>query len=844
MTGPRRQESSLSRLLAAADQNQQMSASPAVSTASSAAASPALARRSSLASRRPSIPQILRRPPPMPSRRGSVANEAAPAPPTETTALLSKQDSFRRHSMFPTSSSPTNARLQNHAVVIPIPPDPSLSLARARRKSLSSPGLQTIRSQAERPPAPSVRDREEYLPPVFLSSLRHSVQGSRVRLSAGSSSTADPGLVSGKAKSYSALTGPRLSDPRRAVSGGQRRRDVHRHRHRTPFGIASDHSAMSGRSSSHTPWRQHRRHVSQPDYPSRRSSGRDSVPSRFSRSSSSSSSSSSSTSSVLGYGSPREGDYWKDSDTDSLSSDDEIELKGVEWLLRQQRGIEESDEEETSPVSPPPPIDPVYAAAGPHLDGDINCCSENEDDSYIDFTLLENAFLEKHEGYLTSSALLFEGPAYTTRNFTPSEPHYRDLEEPQCTFYSPAVGVVRAKRFQDFAGDDGHWLRQQAEEGNFWIDVHRPSEEQLALIAKVFGIHALTLDDMIDTDIQREKCDAFNEYVSLAVRTIDLYEPSGQSSSSLLTGGGGGSSCGSAARGRTTTMWILVYPSCIITFHIQPLVQVPKTMQRLSRIYSATEKKSKHPHSFFDTAWVCYLLIDEVLEMLQPLIHHIDDESDQIENLVLYGWEDDEDALKGTEMLQRMHAARKQNTVLLRLLGDKVGVLKSVVKKGVVRGGAGGGSGGGGVLEGWKRGAELGLYFESLQDRAMADIQRLRVYEEMLTRSHSEYLEEISLCLNAASKKGGEITRNLTAVITLLVPLGAITGTMGINVRVPGQPDDDDDDDGDLGNFFLASLLMLGFFAGGYVLARRWSWFSDREADGATKPASLTESGG
>ncbi|KAJ3168763.1 CorA metal ion transporter [Geranomyces variabilis] len=777
----------------------------------------------------------------MASRRESVvgASETVPQPPpppTETTALLAKQGGFRRHSMFPTSSSPTNARLQNHAVVIPIPADNTAqSLARARRSSLSSPNFLATagrRGEVRTPPVPSVRDREEYLPPVFLSSLRHSsARGSRVRLSAGSSS-GGPGMVSGKARSYSALAGPRLSsDVRpRAASGGhqQRRQRVHRHRHHaTPFGIASDYSAMSGgRSGSQVP-PPHRRHVSQPDYPSRQSSGRDSAPSRFA-SSSSSSSSSSSASSVFGFGSSRQDDYWKDSDTDSLSSSDENEYKGVEWLLRQKRGGSESDEE--SAISPPGGAQsgdtqytsPAHAAAGgvagpQHFDSGEENSVDSANEPYIDFTLLEQTFLESHETYLTSSTLLFEGDAYTNRNFnSPSDPHYRDLAQPQCTFYSPGVGVVRAKRFQDFAGDDGQWLRRQAEEGNFWIDIHRPSEDELALIAKVFGIHALTLEDMIDADIQREKCDAFNEYVSLAVRTIDIYEPAGATPPAP--------GVAPTTRG-PTTMWILVYPSCIITFHVQPLVQIPKTMQRLSRIHSVTEKKSKHPHTFFHTAWVCYLLIDEVLEMLQPLIHHIDDESDQIENLVLYGWEDDEEASKGTEMLQRMHAARKQNTVLLRLLGDKVGVLRSVVKKGVVKGG-GGGLGGGGR---WKGGAELGLYFESLQDRAMADILRLKHFEEMLTRSHSEYLEEISLCLNAASKKGGGIARNLTAVITLLVPLGALTGTMGVNVRVPGQPDEDDDDR-DLTNFFLASLLMLGIFAGGYVLARRWSWFSDAAA--------------
>ncbi|KAJ3009490.1 CorA metal ion transporter [Thoreauomyces humboldtii] len=457
------------------------------------------------------------------------------------------------------------------------------------------------------------------------------------------------------------------------------------------------------------------------------------------------------------------------------SSDDELEAKGADWLLRRIGGETENDAVDLQ-------LDRnlLHSTEDPE---DVETLDEDEREWCFDFSHLEAGFLESHTTYTTSSALAFEGPTWP--HSSRHQDKYHDLAEPQCTFYSPSTGVVRAKRFQDFAGEDGRWLRDQATAGNFWIDIHHPTPEETELISKVFSIHPLTMQDILSGDYQTEKCDAYSDYICMAVRTVDLFEDSPN-----YLG--------------TTMIWILVFPRCILSFHMDPLPQIPVTVQRLSRI----QEKSQG-HTYFHTAWVCYLLVAEILDALDVLIHDVEHEADEIEDLVLYGWEDDEEAERGNEVLQRMHAARKRNTMLLRLMIDKARVLKGAGKKGAKTS----------SRDLW--GSELCLYFDSLLDRAVADIQRLRHYDEMLTRSHSEYLEEISLCLNAASKRAGELARKMTAVVTLLVPLGAITGMLGINVLVPGAPPEDpDDEEADLTSFFIASFTMIGLFVGGYIWAK------------------------
>ncbi|KAI8825953.1 uncharacterized protein EV422DRAFT_492153 [Fimicolochytrium jonesii] len=436
----------------------------------------------------------------------------------------------------------------------------------------------------------------------------------------------------------------------------------------------------------------------------------------------------------------------------------------------------------------------------------------------MDFSHLDALFVDP-EAYLQSSALSFEGSTLPPVWKKDETALADDVFVPEYVFYSPATGVVRAKRFQDFAGDDGTWLRRQAEVGTFWIDVLNPTAEELFLISKVFSIHPLTIDDIANDDMQREKCDAYPDYLALTIRVIDThnFDTSEELSPALL--------------------WILIYPHCILTFHMQPLSHVSKTIQRLAKLHNLTEKKLKlQVGTEFQTAWIGYLLIDEILSDLNPIIHHIKRESDELDEQLLDVWEDQVENFRDRNMLIRIHEARKQNVVILRLMVDKINVLKGVIKKGSR-----------GVGRGKLLGNELELYFDSLLDRAQAVAQQLKTFEEALTRIHSEYLEEISLCLNAASKTAGDLTRKMTAVVTLLIPVGAITGMMGyvackarlylrifrvnrpfvhsINVTVPGHHRDDGD--GDTTAFWFATVFMLSLIVSGYHFARKWHWFSD-----------------
>lgn len=65
--------------------------------------------------------------------------------------------------------------------------------------------------------------------------------------------------------------------------------------------------------------------------------------------------------------------------------------------------------------------------------------------------------------------------------------------------------------------------------------------------------------------------------------------------------------------------------------------------------------------------------------------------------------------------------------------------------------------------------------------------QNLNHYEKILSRSHSNYLAQISIEMTDANNQINDVLSKLTALGTVLIPMNLVTGLWGMNVHVPGQ---------------------------------------------------------
>lgn len=111
---------------------------------------------------------------------------------------------------------------------------------------------------------------------------------------------------------------------------------------------------------------------------------------------------------------------------------------------------------------------------------------------------------------------------------------------------------------------------------------------------------------------------------------------------------------------------------------------------------------------------------------------------------------------------------------LLRLMGNKADVVKGLSKR---------------CNENWLIApkSDIGLYLSDIQDHLVTMTQNLNHYEKILSRSHSNYLAQISIEMTEANNQINDVLSKLTALGSILVPMNLVTGLWGMNVHVPGQ---------------------------------------------------------
>lgn len=69
-----------------------------------------------------------------------------------------------------------------------------------------------------------------------------------------------------------------------------------------------------------------------------------------------------------------------------------------------------------------------------------------------------------------------------------------------------------------------------------------------------------------------------------------------------------------------------------------------------------------------------------------------------------------------------------------------------------------------------------GLYLSDIQDHLITMTQNLNHYEKILSRSHSNYLAQISIEMTDANNQINDVLSKLTALGTILIPMNLVTG--------------------------------------------------------------------
>ncbi|TKA28927.1 hypothetical protein B0A50_03338 [Salinomyces thailandicus] len=322
------------------------------------------------------------------------------------------------------------------------------------------------------------------------------------------------------------------------------------------------------------------------------------------------------------------------------------------------------------------------------------------------------------------------------------------------TIHAPELGglLMPGETFRDLfeLGPEG---------GVWWLDMLNPSEEEVFAICGAFRVHPLTRED-ITTQETREKVELFRSYYFLCFRSFYAVD---KKSEDYL---------------EPINVYAVVFREGLLTFSFCTNPHAANVRKRIGRLRDYVNLSAD---------WICYALIDEIVDAFAPVLRELEHETDTIEDSVFTARFEDSRAI-----LQQIGECRKKVMSLIRLLGGKADVIRGFAKK---------------CNEAYAvapRG-DVGLYLSDVQDHVVTMMSNLAHFEKMLSRSHSNHLSQISLNHIEQGSQANALLGKITVFATILVPLNLIAGLFGMNVHVPGQNQDG------LGWWFGIVGVILGF---------------------------------
>jgi magnesium transporter len=243
----------------------------------------------------------------------------------------------------------------------------------------------------------------------------------------------------------------------------------------------------------------------------------------------------------------------------------------------------------------------------------------------------------------------------------------------------------------------------------WWLDVLSPTDAEMKILAKAFGIHPLTSEDIMLQE-QREKVELFRHYYFVNYRSFDQ---DAESENHL----------------EPVNMYVVVFREGVLSFHFSQTPHPANVRRRIRQLKD---------FMMLSSDWISYAIIDDITDVYLPLIQNIEDEVDDIDDkiLELHSSTDpdststkqrrDSSQEKATipegnvepsgDMLRRVGDCRKKVMTLYRLLGNKADVIKGFAKR---------------CNEHWEVAprSEIGLYLGDIQDHIVTMTANLSHYE-------------------------------------------------------------------------------------------------------------------
>lgn len=308
--------------------------------------------------------------------------------------------------------------------------------------------------------------------------------------------------------------------------------------------------------------------------------------------------------------------------------------------------------------------------------------------------------------------------------------------------------------------------------GLWWLDVTAPSDNDIETLSEIFDLHPLTTED-IKVRESREKIELFDRYYFLSLQPARQLEAA------------------DGTRSSSPNVYAIVFREGVLSFNFG---NSPHGSHVRNRI------KEHRSHLALTSDWICYALIDDIVDGFAPFINRVQAGVEMIEDDVSITRPDDIGLA-----LQRIYRYRKEVLQIRQLMNDKTDVVRCFARHCDSFGPAT---------------TNVTLYLSDIRDHVLSMMANLLHAEQMLSRAQEKYLSQLSFDSTRMRNEIAATLSRLTVIAGIIVPMQFITGLFGMNVTVPGETPDDEKP-GPV-NWWLGILgIILGLIFLGLLVAKR-----------------------
>jgi magnesium transporter len=260
--------------------------------------------------------------------------------------------------------------------------------------------------------------------------------------------------------------------------------------------------------------------------------------------------------------------------------------------------------------------------------------------------------------------------------------------------------------------------------GSKWIDVLHPTEEEMKQLGERYGLHKLAIEDCLHVD-QRPKLEEYPNHQFIVLQGFTA-SPDNVCELTLHE------------------HHFFLGPDWLISVHELPFDGLEQVRQRVRAEPQATMERG--------VDFMLYLLADALVDRNFPVLDKFNDELEDLESAVFEN--------PNPNQLQRIFELKRALVTLRRVLSPQRDVMGFLARRGIPN-----------IQE------RAALYFRDVYDHLVRLYEQIDAGRDLVGNVMDGYL---SMMANRTS----EISKQLTIISTIFLPLAFITGFFGQNFEV------------------------------------------------------------